>query len=79
MIYSQTNQCKDPNFEVSRRPQKASKGEGLHDGIVAILVNPSDDKITFVLVQKSPGVVCFLWEVDEEEVSQERCSAGNLQ
>ncbi|KAI4225250.1 MAG: hypothetical protein LQ349_007094 [Xanthoria aureola] len=73
------NQCKDPNFEILRRSQKAPEGEGLHDGTVTMLVNSSDDKITFVFVQKSPGVVRFLGEINQKQISQKRRSAGNLQ
>lgn len=54
------------HFDILRRSQKAPEVEGLHNGIVAILVDSSDDEITFVFVQKSPGVVRFLGEVDQK-------------
>ena len=54
---SQTDQSEDPILKRQRRSQKASEGEVFCHRIITILVDPPDDIVTFVLAEKSPGLV----------------------
>ena len=75
----QTDQRKDPNLDMLGRSHKASQTKGLHFRIIAIFVDTSNNKVTFIGIEKLPGLVRFLRKIDQEEVGQEGCGAGNLE
>ncbi len=68
----------DPDFDVKRRSQEACQGELFRDCIVSILVDPPNDKVTFVSVQETPRLIRLVWKVHQQEISKEGAHASKL-
>lgn len=74
----QRDQCENPYLDIEGRPQEPRKLERLSNGIVSIFVDPSNDEIALVRVQKVPRLIRFFGKVYQKEVCKERRRAGEL-
>lgn len=74
---SQEDQSKSPNLKVCTGCDPVFEVPWRQDCIVTVLVDTAQDEVTLPLVQKVPsGLVCFVWEIDKEEISYDSDDAG---
>lgn len=67
----QRDQGENPEFDIECRLQESFDCEGLWNCIVSVLVDSSNNKVALVRVKESPGLIGFVWEIDEKEVGKE--------
>ena len=68
-----------PDFEIEGVAEVGTNAEGLRDGVVAVLLDPSDDEGGFLFVEELQAEVLgrLLREVDDQHVACEAKNAGD--
>jgi hypothetical protein len=63
----QEDHCEAPDLDVQCGPQELFHGEGFEIAVVSVIVDAADNELAFSFVEETPGLVCAVREVDEEE------------
>lgn len=74
----QEDHCEAPNLQVEARGEEAFQTERLIVSIGSVPVDAPDNEGAFLFAEESPGFVCAVGKVDEQEKGQESNNSGDL-
>lgn len=63
----QEDHCEAPDLDVQCGLEELFHGESFEMAVVSVIIDAADDEFAFSFVEETPGLVCAIWEVDEEE------------
>lgn len=79
IVNVQENQRESPNLQVQGGPEEFANGERFWVRIASIFVESSDDECLFPLIEKSPCLVGLIWEINNENIANDRHANGDLE